>query len=182
MAIVLCDNLGPVAEARSPARGPVSVAASGCERPPVHRDRSTLGGLLRALRDRSNRRSLARGRSRPASSRCTELANLRTVTHAAESPTVGVTRAASAIPIGAASVGDAPGLAGYPNEKDAAVQTEMLPSRDGGTRVSIRETMPLASWRQRGSGRPRAADRVVEHRHASFVNRRDRLELDRLTP
>jgi hypothetical protein len=35
------------------------------------------------------------------------------------------------------------------------------------------------SWRQRRSGARRAAGRVVEHGHASFVNRRDRLELDR---
>src|SRR2546429_8439790 len=42
--------------------------------------------------------------------------------------------------------------------------------------------MSLPSWRQRRSGARRAAGRVVEHGHASFVNRRDRLELDRLTP
>jgi hypothetical protein len=62
------------------------------------------------------------------------------------------------------------------------VQTEMLLARGGGIRGSIRETMSLASWRQRGSGGRGATGRVVEHRHASFVNRRDRLELDRLTP
>ena len=110
------------------------------------------------------------------------LANLRTVSSRRRESCCSVYALLLESPIGIASVGDAAGVARHLNEKEAAVQTEMLLARGGGIRGSIRETMSLATWRQRRSGGRRAAGRVVEDRHASFVNRRDRLELDRLSP
>ena len=50
------------------------MAASGCKRPRVDRDRSALWGCFELSATRSSTRPLARGRSRTASRRCTGLA------------------------------------------------------------------------------------------------------------